>query len=102
MDSSEQIKERLVLAQQKYERAKEKAARLAKTTVVEDLEGDLGAVVVSGYGQLNEIRINPAELRYTNGRGLSAALLRSIKRAEAKAEALRQETSTDAREGHRR
>ncbi|MGI8306902.1 hypothetical protein [Saccharopolyspora hattusasensis] len=87
---SERIAEELAQAQDRYKRAVQQAQGLREKQVVVDLESELGQLVLTTYGQLVDVRLNPEELRYANGRSLAAAIKRALEQGEEQVRQLRE------------
>ncbi len=59
--------------------------------MTEAIGGDLGAVVVNGYGELVDISLEHDKLRYTTEKALGRQVLEALRRAERRSAALRQQ-----------
>ncbi|MBB5156431.1 YbaB/EbfC family nucleoid-associated protein [Saccharopolyspora phatthalungensis] len=81
----------LVEIQRQTAAAKAVGQRLAAETVTEAIGGDLGAVVVNGYGELVDISLEHDKLRYTTEKALGRQVLEALRRAERRSAALRQQ-----------
>ncbi|TDD41645.1 hypothetical protein [Saccharopolyspora elongata] len=80
MASMYEIENLLVEIQQRTDAAKAASRFLATETVTEPIGGDLGTVVVSGYGELLDITLVHDKLRYTTENALGEQL-RAVGRA---------------------
>lgn len=67
-------------------RARERARAWTTARLAEPIDGDVGQVVVSGYGALLGVELNPDALRFTDEQRLGPAVLDAITRAERRAE----------------
>lgn len=89
MPSMQEIEDLVAEVARNTARAQERAEAWSNTEVRQPIAHDLGEVVVSGYGLLLAIDLNPDMLRYTTERALAPAIVDAIRRAEQKAEDIR-------------
>lgn len=94
MDEIELVLEEI---EQKLTVAKERGQSLVSERITEALDGDLGAIVVNGYGQLVDITLERANLRYTNESALGQQIVQTLQRAEERATAVQQQAQNSWR-----
>lgn len=85
MPSMQDIEQFVAEVEARTARAKEAAQRHAETTFVQDINNELGSVTVTGTGDLVDITLDTAQLRYTNAATLSREILSALHLAEEKA-----------------
>jgi hypothetical protein len=76
-----EIEEFVAEVERKTARAREEARRRPRTRFVQNVGYDLGRVTVAD-GELVEITLNRAKLRYTNGAILAREIILAVRRAE--------------------
>lgn len=86
MPSMREIEDFVAEVERNTARARERARAWTTARLAEPIDDDLGQVVVSGYGALLGIELNPDALRFTNEQRLGPAVLDAITRAERRAE----------------
>ena len=86
MPSMREIEDFVAEVERNTARARERAHAWTTARLTEPINGDLGQVVVSGYGDLLGVELNPDTLRFTNEQRLGPAILDAITRAERRAE----------------
>lgn len=89
MPSMQEIENFVAEVERNTARARQRAGTWTATNVVVAIAGNLGQVVVNGYGALRAIELDPNALRLTNERTLASSVLDAVNRAEKKAENIR-------------
>ncbi|GAA0508545.1 hypothetical protein GCM10011581_19440 [Saccharopolyspora subtropica] len=87
---SEQIKNELANARDRYNEAVQQTQQLASKQISIDLDSDLGQLILTAYGQLVDVRLNTDQLAFANGRSLATAVMRALERGEEEARRLRE------------
>lgn len=86
MSSIREIEDFVAEVERNTALARERARAWTTARLAEPIDGGLGQVVVSGYGSLLGVELNPDALRFTNEQRLGPAVLDAITRVERRAE----------------
>ncbi|XVQ12803.1 YbaB/EbfC family nucleoid-associated protein [Spirillospora sp. CA-255316] len=76
-------------------RVRELDSGLARKGVVQEIQPGLGTVVVSGRGELKDVKLNIDDARTADPTKLGERILEAINAAEAKVEAVRERSLRD-------
>ncbi|MQA86380.1 MAG: hypothetical protein GEV03_17535 [Streptosporangiales bacterium] len=78
-------------------RTRQTAAQLHRARVKQPIERGMGTVVVSGYGRLLDVELDPMAIRHADPRRLGSYIVNALKAAEAKAEQTRADRFNEIR-----